>query len=262
MEKIRHLQFVILSIMKDIDKLCKENEITYYLDAGSVIGAVRHQGFIPWDDDLDIIMDHNNYKKFIEVCREKLDNEKYYFQEGLIDWPLDFTQIRLRGTSIEEIESSNGKCNGIYIDVFRADNISNNKLIAYWQYFCAKVLLCYQLNKRTYNSAPLFKKILMFLSFPLKLKFIRNFFYAQTQLYNNKQTNRVCNFFAGIGWKGSVFNRNLYGTPKYVKFEDSLFPIQENYHEYLTRIYGNYMELPPINERKPKHITNIDFGKY
>ena len=76
----RHLQLVILSIAKDIDKLCQENDIKYYLVGGSAIGAIRHQGFIPWDDDLDIIMDATNYDKFITVCRTKLDNKKYYFQ--------------------------------------------------------------------------------------------------------------------------------------------------------------------------------------
>ena len=78
----RHLQLVILSIAKDIDRLCRENGITYYLVGGSAIGAIRHQGFIPWDDDLDIIMDAKNYERFISTCRQKLDKEKYLFQEG------------------------------------------------------------------------------------------------------------------------------------------------------------------------------------
>lgn len=73
MKELRHLQKVILSITKYIDQLCRENYIRYFLLGGSAIGAVRHKGFIPWDDDLDIVMDAENYNKFIEVCREKLD---------------------------------------------------------------------------------------------------------------------------------------------------------------------------------------------
>ena len=76
MTDLQHLQKVILYIMKDIDKLCRKNGIEYYLFGGSAIGAVRHKGFIPWDDDLDIVMDHNNYERFIQVCRGQLDTEK------------------------------------------------------------------------------------------------------------------------------------------------------------------------------------------
>ena len=79
MEQLRHLQLIILDIAKDIDLLCEKNRIKYYLLGGSTIGAIRHKGFIPWDDDLDIIMDHENYNKFVKVCREQLDHDKYCF---------------------------------------------------------------------------------------------------------------------------------------------------------------------------------------
>ena len=88
MTELRHLQLVILSIVKDIDKLCRNNDIEYYLFGGSAIGAIRHKGFIPWDDDLDIIMDHSNYDKFVKVCREQLDANKYFFQEGCVNLEL------------------------------------------------------------------------------------------------------------------------------------------------------------------------------
>ena len=105
MNELQHLQKVILSIVKDIDDLCKKNNIEYYLFGGSAIGAVRHKGFIPWDDDLDIVMDHHNYDRFIRVCRNQLDAEKYFFQEGLVDWPALYSKVRLKGTLLEEAES-------------------------------------------------------------------------------------------------------------------------------------------------------------
>ena len=100
---VKHLQRVILGIITDIDALCQKNSIDYYLVGGSTIGAVRHKGFIPWDDDLDIIMTHANYEKFIKVCNEQLDREKYYFQEGRKDWPLNYSKVRLRHTRIEAL---------------------------------------------------------------------------------------------------------------------------------------------------------------
>ncbi len=262
MDKIEHLQKVLLLIVKDIDELCRKNNITYFLDGGTAIGAVRHKGFIPWDDDLDIIMDTDNYEKFIKVCREQLDNDKYYVQEGLVDWALDYSKIKLRGTNLKEYESSNSECNGIFIDVFRCDNISDCNIVAKWQYFCSKILLSYQLSKRTYKSATFIKKLVMFLSFPLRFKSINNFFYRQVKASRNKQTKRVCVFFGGITWKSSVFDRDIYGIPKYVKFEDTLLPVQEHCHEYLTQIYGNYMQLPPVEKRVPLHSSDVDFGIY
>ena len=79
MGTLRHLQLVILEIAKDIDKLCRDNNIKYIILGGSAIGAIRHKGFIPWDDDFDIIMDNKNYSRFCQVCREKLNKELAFF---------------------------------------------------------------------------------------------------------------------------------------------------------------------------------------
>lgn len=78
MTELRHLQLVILDIIKDIDIVCKNNGIEYYLLGGSAIGAIRHKGFIPWDDDLDIIMTHSNYNRFLKVCKEQLNSNIMY----------------------------------------------------------------------------------------------------------------------------------------------------------------------------------------
>ena len=102
MTQLEHLQKVILSIAKDVDELCQKHKITYFLLGGSAIGAVRHKGFIPWDDDLDIVMDDENYEKFLRVCKAELDRDKYYIQEAFVDWPLGFTKIKLRGTYFQE----------------------------------------------------------------------------------------------------------------------------------------------------------------
>ena len=259
----RHLQLVILSIAKDVDKLCRENDIKYYLVGGSAIGAIRHKGFIPWDDDLDVIMDAANYNKFIEVCRTKLDNNKYFFQEGIKDWPLPFSKLKLKGTHLKEYE---GACDedsdGIYVDIFKMDNVSNNLLTARWQYLCGKLFLAYQLSVRTYKSASLKKKILMALSFPLKSKKIREWVLRQTTRYNEIDTDFYGFFFGRTRFHNSVVKKSLYGEPLYVPFEDTMLPVPEHYHDYLTQMFGNYMQLPPIEQRKGLHLIDVDFGEY
>ena len=184
MTELRHLQLVILDIIKDIDSLCTKNNIEYYLLGGSAIGAIRHQGFIPWDDDLDIIMTADNYNKFIEVCKKELNTNKYILQEGEKDWALPFSKIRLKGTKLIEIEgpAEDNNMQGIFVDIFKLDYAYSSKILQYWQYFCGKVYLSHALSLRSYKSASIKKKLLMLLSSPLKIRFIRNFFKAQAEM--------------------------------------------------------------------------------
>ena len=264
MTELRHLQLVILDIIKDIDAVCRTNGIEYYLLGGSAIGAIRHQGFIPWDDDLDIIMTHDNYIRFLEVCKKQLDRSKYYLQVGGVDWPLNYSKVKLRDTILEEPESyvpQNGE-RGIFVDVFKLDNVSSNGIYAHWQYLCAKVLLCYQLSLRTYKGASLKKKMLMWLTFPLKYDVLHRFLTKQVE-YLNCGSSEYWGFFYGrTKYRTSVLNKKIYGTPLRVPFENLELPVPEHYHEYLTKMFGNYMQLPPKEQRVGLHLLSVDFGAY
>ena len=264
MDQIKHLQKVILSIAKDIDYLCKKNDIEYYLLGGSAIGAIRHKGFIPWDDDLDIAMDAANYKKFLKVAREQLDIDKYYIQEGLKDWPLYFSKVKLRGTRLDEYEAyaTTDEMKGIYVDIFKLDNISSNPIVARWQYFCGKYFLCYQLSQRTYSSASLKKRLMMAFSIPCKIPFIRRFIQNQVEYLNEKPCECLGLLYGRTRFRSAIIKKELYGKPRYVPFEDTKLPVPEFYHEYLTQVFGDYMKLPPVEQRVGLHLINVDFGKY
>jgi lipopolysaccharide cholinephosphotransferase len=251
--------------MKDIDELCTYYGIEYYLFSGSTLGAVRHQGFIPWDDDLDIIMTSANYEKFCHICKTKLDKQKYYFQEGLIDWHLNFSKIRLKGTYINEVEADNSiakENQGIFVDIFKLDNVCNSKLGQYWQYFCAKVWLSYLLSCRTYKSASGKKKIMIFFSRILSIAAVEKFFRYQVEKYNKKSTDFYGCFFGRTKFHNSIMKKEIYGTPVRIPFENAKFPIQENADKYLTITFGNYMQYPPEERRNPLHIMKIDYGNY
>lgn len=264
MTELRHLQLVILGIMKDIDALCVKNNIEYYLLGGSAIGAIRHKGFIPWDDDLDIVMDDRNYQKFIQVCREQLNKEKYSLQVGFEDWPLSFTKIRLKGTKLVEYDDYDAgeEMHGIFVDIFKMDNVAPNKLATYWQYACGKYYLCYQLLCRSYNNAVWWKKVLMALSYPLKITVLRNFIKHQIEKYNNIETDSLGLFYGRTRYHNTIVKRTIFGTPKRVPFEDTEFFVAENHHEYLTQMFGNYMQLPPEEQRKGLHLVSVEFGQY
>lgn len=264
MNDLQHLQNVILIIVKDIDKICRKNGIEYYLFGGSAIGAVRHHGFIPWDDDLDIVMDFENYEKFIKVCREQLDTNKYYFQEGMVDWPALYSKVRLIGTVFEESESvsEDGDKKGIFVDVFKLDNAPGSSFLRKWQYVCGKVLLSYCLLQRGYKNASFKKKLFMYLSSPLKMKFFRTFFEQQVVKYNNRETGFYGSFGARFKYKNCFYEKDLFSNPIYVPFEDTTLPVPEKYDELLTKIYGDYMTPPPVKEQVGWHLKGIDFGKY
>lgn len=264
MNTVRHLQLVILGIMKDIDELCKKNDITYYLLCGSALGAVRHKGFIPWDDDLDIVMDYNNYDKFVSVCKTQLDTKKYYFQEGLVDWPMPFSKVRLKGTFLEEpgAYGTDKDKRGIFVDIFKLDNAAPTLLGRKWQYLCGKYTICYSLLKRGYKEASLKKKLLMWSSVPLNLGFLRRFFYHQLTKYNGHDATYTAIWGLRYRFHATFFRKEIFKGAKYVPFEDIELPIPVGYDEMLTQVFGDYMTPPPVKDRQGLHLLKVDFGKY
>ena len=264
MTELEHLQAVLLSIIKEIDALCRKNGIAYYLLGGSCIGAVRHRGFIPWDDDLDIIMTRPNYERFVQVCRTQLDASKYYLQEGLKDWPLNFSKIRLKGTALHEPEDDYAPADrrGIYVDVFYLEHVPDNPVLARIQYLLAKYYLCYQLRCRRYRQASFRKRLLLALAAPMEWTFLRKRIVGFIERFNSRPAERFGFFYGRTCYKTAVTARKIYGTPKYVPFEDTWLPVPEHFHEYLTQMFGDYMQLPPESQRKGLHLISVDFGAY
>ena len=114
---ILKLQNKILEIMAYIDEFCRNNEITYYLMGGSALGAMRHGGFIPWDDDLDIFMPYKDYMKFIQLCETKLDEDRFYLQkEDTPENPYYFSKLRMNGTTCLSPVIDIGH-QGIFVDI-------------------------------------------------------------------------------------------------------------------------------------------------
>ena len=264
MTELQHLQKVILEIVKDIDDLCKRNNIEYYLFGGSAIGSVRHNGFIPWDDDLDIVMDYHNYEKFINVCRTQLDADKYYFQQALIDWPMLYSKVRLKGTVFEEPGAYGEDITkrGIFVDVFKLDNAPSSSFLRRWQYVCGKYFLSYALLQRGYKEASFMKKVLMYSSYPLKFKPLYLFFAHQLVKYNHQKTDMFVSFGARFRYKHSFFRKDLFSNPIYLPFDNIQLPVPEKYDELLSQLYGDYMTPPPKEQQIGSHLIRIDFGKY
>lgn len=266
MSNLKHLQSLLLSIMKEIDAICKKHGIIYYLNGGNALGAIRHNGFIPWDDDFDIMMHSDDYKKFISVCRQELDPERWYVQEAWVDWPCCFSKIRLKGTYFEDIGEWKGvpeDCRGVFIDVFELVNAPDSKFQRLLQYTSAKMLTAHSLLLKGYQTDSTIKKATIFCSRILQIKIVFNLTKSMVYRYNNKiNSTTIGNLFGMSRLHNAFYDKEVFGTPFYHKYEDMELPLPAKYEVYLTQAFGDYMTLPPVDKRKPAHSLTVDFGKY
>lgn len=261
---IKKLRRVLLLIAKDVAKLCDEHDIKYSLSGGSQLGAVRHHGFIPWDDDMDLEMKREEYEKFLIVCDKYLDKSKYLLLTSKWEnYPFEFAKIQLKGTEIIEDFSKNADVpHGIFIDIFPYDNLPDSK------YKRKSFLLKNHLLKNIlwvkcgYGSEEQkrsikFKlfKILGLFSSKRKLKVQRKKLITK---YNNVDT-QYC--FASDYPDQFLKNEWFEHTKKY-KFEDTEFWGLEDYDSYLKALYGDYMKIPPVEQRETHTHYKINFGKY
>ncbi|MDE5704383.1 MAG: LicD family protein, partial [Bacteroidales bacterium] len=177
----------------------------------------------------------------------------------------NFTKIRLRGTMLHEPEdgyAATSEMRGIYVDVFYMDNVPDNWFQSRMQYVLAKYYLCYQLAQRTYKQTTFKKKLMIAFAAPLQIGFIRRAVVRFIDKFNREETARLGFYYGRTRCKTAIVSRRIYGTPKYVPFEDTELPVPENYHEYLTQMFGDYMKLPPEEQRRGFHLISVDFGQY
>ena len=258
------LQDKILEIAVYIDKLCRENDINYCLMGGSALGAKRHGGFIPWDDDLDVFMTPDNYEKFRKVFNENGDKEKYYLQEwGLTDGMVTISKIRLNNTSyIEESLKKWDIHHGIYVDIFILHTCPDNKLQQIHQCLWAKYVIMKGLAVRGYNRRG------GFLGFALKVMsrmpdrlWVKHGL-KQVYKYRNKKTNYFCYFMGKAVFKNAIYKREYFENPEYAPFEKVKLKVPLKLHEFLSERFGDYMK-PPTPERIKweQHAESWNFDK-
>jgi len=262
-EELKSLQNKILEIVKYFDDFCQKNDITYYLMGGSALGAMRHSGFIPWDDDFDVFMDHINYKKFLNIVDDELDKERFYFQvEDSEEWPMYFSKIRMNGTTfIEEDVKDRDMHHGIYIDIMCLNNSSEIKAVRYMQYLSARILNTRALVKKGYSPNTKFKTIALTVSKYIINGFIKNSLLNFVRGFNKKNCNLVGHFFGRAPFLKTSFPKDFLGKPRYVKFENMMLPVPNNVEEYLQVRYGErYMELPSeeVKALYPSHAYIVD----
>lgn len=241
----------LLEMVSDLDKFCKEHNIDYVLCAGNVIGAVRHQGFIPWDDDLDVQMTRDNYDKFLSAYK---NNDKYFLQKDNKDYPLQFSKLRANNTTfIEDIPYRRKYKNihqGVFIDIFPVDKVAKNKYQAKLQAVFSNILITQAVLLRGYPKSHMSLRKAIVLFGALLLLPFGNYFRKYVTKFNRADDfDYYCSYYGAI--KKKYHEKFTYMPPfERLPYENLELPVMNNYEIYLEKTYGDYMKLPSEKEQK------------
>lgn len=272
LSKEQLVKYAQLDLLNEVKRICDKNNINYFLSYGTLLGAVRHKGFIPWDDDIDVGFLKNDYDRFINCCEKDLSSEY-----ELINWnvgksiPHPFYKLKIKNTKyIEQLAINNNSNNGIFIDLFAFQDIPNNKIIRLCQ--CIKITLIRKamLLKCNYDiiGQNTIKKI-VYIPFKIynKLNSKEKLIDKYNTVLNRKQKSSAR--YVMTDSHANPFKTKEFIPKKWLNemiigsFEGEEYKIPKEYDYILKLMYNDYMKLPPIEKRKSPHkIINIDFGKY
>ena len=238
-----------LEVLDAIVKFCDERGIGYFLNYGTLLGAIRHKGYIPWDDDIDIGMLRPDYDKFVQAFTESPLNYDFINGDALEEHGLLMGNI------------NNAKAHFAGIDIFCMDNAPDNELalkIMLIRYSFYRKLFAAKRSpiNRKYKGRPLYIKIFGKLAsiavrlIPLPMSYFKRKVWQTARMYNHENTRRVGCFQM---LKAVVIDRELIANTIYAEFEGKQYKIPAGYDEWLRKNYGDYMKLPPKHMQVPKH---------
>lgn len=254
-----------LKVLDYIVKICEENSLEYFLIGGTLLGAVRHRGYIPWDDDLDLAMPRKDYEKFIKIFLNQ-DNGKYILDtnnHSKYYW-LPFLKVRNKNTIYQENLQKNYKGNlGIWVDIFPLDN--GNKKISKLQSFQfrfvknSRYLISMKCDvlvpKKTQGKTLIFKLLTI-----LPKKFWVWLQNTIMKLNHNDNSKYFINLGSQYGMFKQTHLKDKYYPSKKLEFEGRMLNVPKDYDYVLTKIYGkDYMELPPVEKRITHNPMYIKF---
>ena len=259
--EIRPLQLKILEILQAIDKTCKENNLRYYLTAGTMLGAVRHKGFIPWDDDADIAMPRRDYDYLMANYQKILpDNYEIRCMENVEEFSAPFAKVYDKNTTLIE-KLYMDTLGGVYIDIFPLDGVPNSKIAQWWHFFryqyYKKVNYFIYRDPYKHGHGPACWIPLLFHKLYSK-QWMKKKLRKMMTAYNYDKSSLVVDH--DDGWKG-VLSKEIIGEPTPVMFEGKEFMGIEQYDKYLSQKYGDYMTIPPHNKIHQHNFYYLNLNK-
>ena len=263
---LQKLKQVELEILKAFIEVCKKLDITYYVLSGTMLGAVRHKGFIPWDDDIDVGMLRKDYEVFIQNAQALLPD--HLFLQNIATDPnclIPFLKIRDSRTTFIETSYKNRKMNhGIFIDIFPIDYYPNDDSEGQRLFKKKKLIDVRLFREYTFpkeNRLPPVKRFIKrTVSTGLKIKYTtanKAITAAEAMFKAVPVSARVTNYYDGGTSKREIVPVEWYGDGCNGVFEGIDITLPTQYDKLLTQIYGNYMEFPPVEDRVAHHYTEV-----
>jgi len=249
---IENIKEISLDGLKYFHSFCVANNLQYYLAYGSLLGAVRHSGFIPWDDDIDLIMPRKDYDLLIQKKKE-IENENWELLSGNTDkkYKFQFAKLCNKKTVYYPSRFKSGLLYGVPIDIFPMDIVSDEKEAEqikkkYFKRFISSDFI-FSGQKKSGDFISLLKSIIKFILFG---SYNKNIVFFHKKMLLQKEGDYFKSFFAPTC---DLYKKEWFNSSKLMKFENSEFFVPVNYQQVLTSTYGDYMKLPPEEERIYKH---------
>lgn len=273
-ETLKRLQQEELSILRDFVAVCEENGLEYYGIAGTGIGAIRHGGFIPWDDDIDIAMPRKDFERLKEIVAGQMGG-KYYMLDALGDrrYPLMTARLAKEGTLFIENALKEAKCPcGIFLDLYVLDNVADNRLLYELQswsaWFWGKILILRSI-KRPYLAVTGLKAEMIYAAcslvhgllkaFHIPPEWIRSHCEKVCRRYDRQNTRRMA-FLPDTSPYWNVIDKTRLYPLKKIGFEGITLTFPANIEEMLTSMYGDFRKLPPVDKRKTHYPYRLEFA--
>lgn len=258
----KDLQSKMLEILKYFDAFCKEHDLKYYLCGGCLIGVVRHRGFIPWDDDIDLFMPRKDYERLAEIWNTTADTSRYVFCRTDAEHNYHDAGASIRDVNTTEINRHSVEediCHGMAVEIMPIDGCPKSHIKRIWQLYNAFVFNLFNVQRLPDNKGTFFRKAagILFRIVKSPARRYRLWKKAEKRMtrYAWEDCSEVTELIGSI--KGMLLRhpKEDFEQVVYKPFEDCLLPVMAGYETYLTKIWGDYMQLPPVEKRVAKHDT-------
>lgn len=265
---LKKMQQKSLEMAKYFVNFCNENNLLCYMCGGGAIGALRHEGFIPWDDDLDFFMPRNDYEKLIEIWNQKADTKKYSLinaNKNLIDHNLFITIRDNETTAIKPYQKGINISHGLALDIIPLDGCPDGfkrKKQVFWALIYS--LFKSQVIPQKHGKLKKFVSKILLGIIPTKILKFKLWKFAEKQMtkYKIEDNENITELCSGPYYMKKIYKKEWFEKNVFIKFEDTKLPVPVGYDGYLKTAFGDYMKLPPKEKQKPHHeVLFLDLEK-